>query len=206
VVRVYVVDDHAVVREGLGRIIQAMPDLELAGSAADARAALTELRGGVACDVLVLDLSLPGGGGFELLDQLQAIAAQVKVVVYSMYPEEQYGPRLLRAGARAYLSKSRSIDEVLLAIRRVAGGGRYITDLVAERLLEPASSTVESLSAREHQVLLLVVEGMQTNAIAAELCISASTVSTHLRRVKDKLGARSSADLVRLAFREGLVE
>lgn len=206
VIRVYVVDDHAVVREGLGRIIEAMPDMVLAGSAADARTALGAARAGAPWDVAVLDLSLPGGGGFELLDQLRDIAEHVRIIVYSMYPEEQYGPRLLRAGARAYLSKSRPVEEVLAAIRRVASGGRYVTDRVAERLIEPQAGSVEQLTGREHQILLLAVEGLQTSDIAAELCISASTVSTHLRSIKDKLGARSVADLVRLAFRQGLVE
>lgn len=202
--RVLIVDDHAIVREALAQWIASTDDLVVAGVAATAREAIARVRD-AAFDVLILDLSLPDGGGLEVLPEVRLHAPDARVIVYSMYPERQYGPRLMRDGVAAYLSKDRSIRELLAAIRKVAAGGRYITDVVADNLLSPTGAW-DDLSARELQVMQLLGQGRKTSEIAAQLHISASTVSTHFKRIRDKLGAESLTDLIRMAFRQGLVD
>lgn len=202
--RVFIVDDHAIVREALEQLIASTDDLAVVGVAGTARDAIARVReGGI--DVLVLDLSLPDGGGFEVLPEVRLHAPDARVIIYSMYPERQYGPRLMRDGAAAYLSKDRPTRELLAAIRKVAAGGRYITDVVADNLLSP-SGAWDDLSARELQVMQLLGQGRKTSEIAAQLHISASTVSTHFKRIRDKLGAESLTDLIRMAFRQGFVD
>ena len=206
-IRVFIADDHSIVRDGLARILAAVPDLACSGTAADVAGVLGSPALGET-DVLVLDVSLPGGGGAEVLRQVRQDRPEVRVVVYSMYPEEQYGARFIRAGASAYLSKDRPTEELLKAIRSVHSGRRYLTDAVVNALVERGDEGAghEHLSSRELHVLQLLAEGRQTNDIAKELFISASTVSTHLRHIKDKLGVHTTAELVQYAFRQKLVE
>lgn len=205
-IRVFIADDHTVVREGLARIFAAVPGLCCSGQAADAPGVLSAIELD-ATDVLVLDVSLPNGGGGEVLRVLRQERPTLPVVIYSMYPEEQYGARFIRSGASAYLSKDRSTAELLDAIRRVHQGRRYLTEIVSDRLVETpaAGEPHEALSARELQILQLHAEGRQTNDIARELFVSASTVSTHFRHIKDKLGLQTTAELVQYAFRHRLV-
>ncbi|MBT9559992.1 MAG: response regulator transcription factor [Myxococcales bacterium] len=205
-IRVFIADDHSVVREGLARILSAVAGLGCSGQAADVHGLLSSPALDQT-DVVVLDVSLPGGGGAEALRCLRRDRPDIPVVVHSMYPEEQYGARFIRAGAAAYLSKDRSTSELLDAIRRVHQGRRYLTDLVADALATGpvAGEAHDVLSARELQVLQLHAEGRQTNDIARELFISASTVSTHFRNIKDKLGLQTTAELVQYAFRHKLV-
>lgn len=202
-IRVFIADDHAVVRDGLTSLLDGVEDMSVAGAAGSAREVLRALKG-ARWDVLILDMSLPDGGGFEVLRQIRGLRADIAVVVYSMYPEEQYGARALKMGAAAYLAKSRSIDELLVAIRRVGGGRRYVTQTIAEQFVDPAAGRPVALSDRELQILQLVVEGERTSEIASALCISASTVSTHIGRIKHKLGVDSTTALVELSLRDGL--
>lgn len=195
------------VREGLTRIAEMADDLTVLGEAADARAAVALCRADPP-DVLILDLSLPEGGGAEAIRQLKVYLPDLPIVVYSMYPEEQYGAPLLRAGASAYLSKDRTTAELLDAVRRVARGGRYVTDTVADRLLDtPAGGPAphEQLSERERQIMQLLAEGMTTTDISQQLCVTQSTVSTHLKNIREKLGLRTRAEIIHYAFRQGLV-
>lgn len=206
-IRVFVADDHAVVRDGLARILDAVPDMAFAGAAESASelfAAMPEAR----IDVLILDLSgLGEAGGVDVLERIRQAQPKLPVIIYSMYPEEEYGVRLLQAGAMAYLSKSRSTELLLEAIRKVASGVRFITDPIARRLIESGGRPqVTPLTTRELQIMQLLVEGRQTSQIAAALAISPSTVSTHLRNIKDKLDVDSIAQIVRRALRDGLVE
>ncbi|MCB9751376.1 MAG: response regulator transcription factor [Myxococcales bacterium] len=202
-IRVFIADDHAVVRDGLKSLLDGVEDMSSVGSACSAREVLRELTR-ARWDVLILDMSLPDGGGFEVLRQIRGARPDIAVVVYSMYPEEQYGARALRMGAAAYLAKSRSIDELLVAIRRASSGRRYVTQAIAEQFVGPEPQRPVELSDREQQILQLVVEGKRTSEIARALCISASTVSTHLGRIKQKLGVDSTAALVERALRDGL--
>lgn len=206
-INVFVADDHAVVREGLARILEICPDLSFAGSAQGASEVIALARD-AAWDVIVLDLSLPDAGGCEVLRQLRALRPEIPIVVYSMYPEEQFGIRMLQAGAAAYLSKSRSTDELLEAIRRAHRGLRYVTQPIAQLLLESSGDhdgDGSRLSEREFQILQLMVEGSRTSDIARSLYISPSTVSTHVKRIKEKLGVSSNAELIQVALRRGLV-
>ncbi|PRQ08074.1 response regulator [Enhygromyxa salina] len=205
-IRVFVADDHAVVREGLALVLEATPGMVYAGAAGETRELLAKVRDGQ-WDVLVLDLSMPGGGGLEILRQIQGLRPDIRTVVYSMYPEEQYGARVLQMGAAAYLSKSRSTDELLAAISRAYQGLRYVTQPIAEQFLDPRSgdALAPSLSDRELQILELIADGVRTSDIAATLCISASTVSTHLKRIKGKFRVSSTTELVQAALRTGVV-
>lgn len=205
-IRVFIADDHAVVREGLSRILGMAEDIRLVGEAADARTTILKCREDPP-DVLVLDVSLPEGGGSEVIRQLSKDVPDVRIVVYSMYAEEQYGAPMMRAGAAAYLSKHRSTEELLEAIRRCARGRRYVTETVAERLLAApgdAATPLEALSERETQVLQLLAEGLTTSDIASQLFLSQSTVSTHLKHIRQKLGLRTRGEIVQYAYRQGL--
>lgn len=203
--RVFVADDHAIVRDGLVRLIDAQPDMTVAGQASDTRGALDALRVGD-FDVLILDLSLPGGGGLEVLSQAGSLAPAVAVVVLSMHAEDRFGPRVLRAGAMAFLSKGRPTTLLLEAVRRARRGKRTVTDVVADRLLDPDVESVDQLSDREFQVLRLLASGQTTGGIASRLCVSPSTVSTHLAHIKKKLQLHTTADLVGFAMRHQLVD
>jgi DNA-binding NarL/FixJ family response regulator len=207
VIRVFLADDHAIVRHGLRQLIAAQPDMQLVGEASDGRQVLTA-AGRSSWDVLVLDLSLPRVNGTEVLRRLRVELPRLRILVLSMYPESQYAARLLREGAAAYLSKTHAPEEVLAAVRAVARGGTYVSATIAEELRaaddggEPPHA---SLSAREYQVFTLIFQGSRVSDIAAELDLSASTVSNHVARIKEKLGARSIAEIVNYAHRAGLV-
>lgn len=208
-IRVFLADDHAVVRAGLERVISTTEDMSVIGTASDGRQVLLLAEAGADWDVLVLDLSLPRVSGMEVLRRLRSLRPSLPILILSMYPEDQYSIRLMREGASAYLSKERSLEELLAAIRRLAAGGTYLTDSQAAQIIEaPAESERPPharLSAREHQVFVLIINGRTVSEIAAELDLSTSTVSTHLSRIKDKLGARSIAEVVSYAHRAGLV-
>lgn len=209
-IRVFLADDHAVVREGLERVLSATSDMTVAGMAADGRQVLLAAEQGAEWDVVVLDLSLPRLSGTEVLRRLRALRPSLPILILSMYPEDQYAVRLMREGASAYLSKERPLEELLAAIRLLAaGGGTYLTARQTSQLVaEPQESERPPharLSAREHQVFVLIINGHTVSEIAAELDLSTSTVSTHLGRIKEKLGARSVAEIVSYAHRAGLV-
>lgn len=161
-------------------------------------------------DVLVLDLSLDGVGGTEVLRRLREMVPRLPVIVLSMYSEAQYGPRILKMGASAYLSKGRSSDELLKAIREAHAGRRYVTPAVADALLigvgQGAEPPHERLTEREHQVFLLVARGRTPGEIALELSISGSTVSSHLLRVREKLGVSTNGEIIQYAYRAGVAD
>ncbi|MEZ4450539.1 MAG: response regulator transcription factor [Nannocystaceae bacterium] len=206
-IRVIVADDHPIVRHGLGRLIDLEPDLTLVAEAADG-AALLEVLGRQPCDVLVLDLSLPYLRGLELLAAIKERWPTLAVLVFSVHPEDNFSLYLMDAGAAGYLSKDRMIDHVLGAIRCVAAGRLYITDRLAELRQERGSDALaphQRLSAREHQVFTLMIQGMNVSAIAAELEISASTASNHVSRIREKLGVESNGEILVYAARAGLL-
>lgn len=193
-IRVFVADDHAVVRQGLTLAIQAAGDLQVVGTAADGRECMRGLAAG-GIDVLVLDLSLPRVHGIEVLKRAREDHPRLPIVVLSMYPEEHYGPTAARLGATAYLSKTEPLDAILAAVRDAAAGRIPVPRA-------PRPSVEHRLTAREHLVLTLLVEGRTVSDIAAELDVAACTVSNHLARVKQKLGLRSIPDLVDYARRQ----
>jgi DNA-binding NarL/FixJ family response regulator len=178
------------------------------GEASDGRELLQAAERGD-WDVLVLDLSLPRVSGHEALRRLRADKPALRIVVLSMYSEEQYAIRLLREGASAYLSKERPGEEVIEAIRRAASGATYVTQTVAERMLRAPAQTEklphQTLTAREYQVFSLIASGRTVSEIAAELDLTMSTISSHLHQIRSKLAVRSNAEIVGYAHRMGLV-
>lgn len=207
-IRVFLADDHPLLLAGLSQLIAASGDMTVVGTASDGRQVL--LAADSEWDVLVLDLSLPRVSGAEVLHRVRERYPERKVVILSMYHEDQYALRMLRAGATAYLSKDRPPEELLQAIRQVAEGGTYLSGRLAtqvvqapERADQPAHAR---LSAREHQVFVLLVNGRAVSEIAAELALSMSTISTYVHHIKDKLAARSIAEIVSYAHRAGLID
>ncbi len=208
-IRVFLADDHRIIREGLGRLIEMTAGMVLAGESGSGRVVIAKAPEGK-WDVLVLDLSLEDMDGTDVLRQLKPVCPRLGVVVLSMRSEVHHGPRLLKLGASAYLSKGRSSDELLDAIRAASLGRRYVTQEIADVLLTDAISGQDAphdqLSPRENQVFGLVVRGRPPGEVAVELSLSPSTVSTHLAKIRRKLGVRSLGEMMQYAYRNGLVD
>ncbi len=207
--RVSVVDDHAVVRRGIKQILSECADCQFAGEAATANDALALLRG-TPCDVVILDISLPDRSGLDLLPQIRREFPRLKVLMLTIHREEQYAIRLLKAGAAGFLTKDSVPDELVTAIRRIASGGRYLSSTLAERIASQLGEYVEKppherLSDREFQVFCLMAEGKSLTEIAYELSVSVKTISTHRARILQKTGFRNNAELVQYAVRNGLI-
>lgn len=208
--KVLVADDHAVVREGIKRIIAETADMVVAGEAVNGWEVLEKARGGD-YDVVVLDISMPGKNGMEILKELKRERPGVPVLILSMHPEEQYALRALRAGASGYVIKESAPDELIAALEKVLRGGKYITSALAERLVSDIGvgseeSLHEKLSDRELQVLCLLAEGKTINQIGQELCLSAKTISTYRSRIMQKMAMKTNAQLIRYAIKHGLVD
>jgi DNA-binding NarL/FixJ family response regulator len=211
--RVLVVDDHPIVRQGLTLMIDQEPDLEVCGEAEEARAALAAIEADPP-DVILLDISLPGPDGFELLKAIRAAFPGLPVLVLSMHDESMYAERALRAGANGYIMKQEATESVLVALRRVLRGEMYVSDRVSNIMLRqiatgagPAGDTpVARLSDRELEVFRLIGEGRGTRRIAEELYLSVKTVETYQAHIKEKLGLQSSRDLVQRAIEWKLAE
>ncbi|MGA2642041.1 MAG: response regulator transcription factor [Spirochaetia bacterium] len=209
-IRILVADDHSVVREGIKQIVADSPGIEVAGEAATGQEAL-ELVRSKPFDVVILDIAMPGRGGLDILRELKAENPALKVLVLSMYPEEQYAIRSFRDGASAYLTKGSPPEELIQAIQTVAAGKRHITPSIADRLASYVENNSqrplhETLSDREMQVLVLIGSGKQVTEIAQELNVSIKTVSTYRSRILLKMGMETSAQLIRYALQYNLVE
>lgn len=202
-IRVFLADDHPIVRTGLRALLSLADDIEVVGEAVDGRKVLlASERADWAVDVLVLDISLPRVNGIEVLRRLRESHPALPVLMLSMYAEDQYARRLVELGAAGYVSKDRSEDELITAIRVVAGGGVY----VSRQAMQGSAAGEAGLSPRQHEVFTLLVEGQTVSEIAAQLDVSVSTVSTHLGHIKRALGARSVQEVVSFAHRMKLVE
>ena len=207
-IRVVIADDHTILREGLKQLLQATEDFEVVGEAGDGHEVLHQVRTRE-FDVLLLDLSMPGKSGMELIKQVKAERPKLRVLVLSMHEEHQYAVRAIRSGASGYLTKESASTQLVTAIRKVAGGGAFISAEVAEQLALSAMPNAEgplhgSLSDREYQVFRLLVAGEGVTQIAAQLNLSVKTVSTHKARLMEKLGIDNAAELVRYALKHGL--
>jgi DNA-binding NarL/FixJ family response regulator len=208
-VRVVVVDDHAVVREGLKRILSEDPRVSVVGEAADGVEGLN-LVSQQRPDAVITDISMPGRGGLELLYELGRQHPGLPVLVLSIHGEDQLAVRALKTGAAGYLTKDSAPEELLQAVLRVAAGGRYLSPGVAERLaqhLDPRAGEAlhERLSDREYQVLTKLAQGRSLRQIAEELVLSPKTISTYRGRLLEKLGLSSNGELIGYALRNGLV-
>jgi len=209
-IRVIIADDHTIVREGLKQLLGAAADLEVVGEARDGHEALKIVRD-TEFDVLLLDLSMPGKGGMELIRQVKDEKPKVRIVVLSMHAEHQYAVRAIKTGASGYLTKDSATTQLVAAIRKVAGGGAFISAEVAEQLALSAMPHAEgpphaSLSNREYQIFQLLVAGKSVSDIAVQLNLSVKTVSTHEARLMEKMGVANQTELVRYAIRHRLVD
>ncbi len=211
-IRVLVADDHTIVREGLKQILTKSGDLQVAGEAANGNDVLRMVRES-AWDVLVTDMSMPGRNGLELIKLVKAAQPKLPVLVLSMYGEEQFAVRAIRAGASGYLNKESASDQLVAAIRKIAGGGVYVSPAVAEALLRTVrdGNTVrkqlhEQLSDRELQVLQLIAKGHSVTEIGRQLNLSPKTVSTHKSRILEKMNMTNQAEMIRYALAHELVD
>ena len=208
--QVLIVDDHAIVRAGLRSLLNDQPDMVVAGEAASAAEART-LLGGCPFDVLVLDLSLPGESGWELLKLAKTKQLRISVLILSAFREDQFALQALKSGADGFLNKESAPEFLLAAIRRVAAGGKYISATLAERFArslggEENPSPHETLSEKEFTILKRIACGNSLVAIAGELHISPKTVTTHRARILQKLGLENNAGLTRYVLEKGLVD
>jgi len=209
-IRVLIADDHAIVREGLKQIVADTPDIEVAGEAKDSHEALDKISKNN-YDVVLLDISMPGISGLDVLKQLRSQKPQLHVLMLSIYPEEQYAVRTLKAGASGYLTKESAPDELVAAIRKVSRGGNYVSHSLAEKLAanlrrDGSKQPHEALSDREFQVMRMIASGKKGKEIAEELLLSVKTVSTYRRRILEKLGIENTSSLIRYAIQNRLLE
>ena len=209
-IRVILCDDHALIRRGIRDTLADEPDMRIVGEASD----YTELRGlmrSEACDVLVLDINLPGRSGLDVLHVLKDAGSPVKVLVVSMHPEDQYAIRALRGGAHGYVNKGDDPQAIVNAVRTVAQGRKYVTPEMAEILVESLTTRPttelphERLSDRELQTLVMIASGKRLSDIAEQLMLSPKTVSVYRARVLEKMQLANNSELTVYAIRNGLV-
>ena len=209
-IRVMIVDDHRIVREGLRQVLADYEGVEVVAEAAHGAEALQALRSGQAVNVVLLYIALPGRDGLEVLKQIQSEFAGLPVLMLSTYPDNQFAVRCIRAGAAGYLNKSADPDDIVAGLRKAASGGRYLTPSVADLLANAVSEVSpqaphESLSQRENQVFRLLAQGQSVGQIAALLNLSSNTVSTYRARILEKTGTRNDVELALYAVRQQVV-
>ena len=209
-IRIVIADDHAIVREGLKRIVTGAPDLEVTDEAADGAEVMQRVRERE-FDVLVLDLSMPGRSGMELIKLVKAERPKLRILVLSMHQELQYAVRAIKSGASGYLTKESAPAMLVQAIHKVAGGGAFISAEVAEQLAlgaMPGGQALphESLSDREFEVFKLLVAGVSVTEIGTRLNLSIKTVSTHKANLMQKMGLANPTELIRYAIKHGLAD
>lgn len=210
-IRIVIADDHAIVREGLKRIVSEAQDMDVLAEAADGTQVMERVRA-IEFDVLVLDLSMPGRSGMELIKLVKAERPRLRILVLSMHQELQYAVRAIKSGASGYLTKESAPGELVLALRKIAGGGAYISAEVAQQLALGAmpggapAAAHESLSAREFEVFRLLAAGVSVTHIGTRLNLSVKTVSTHKANLMQKLALQNQSELVRYAIQHGLAE
>lgn len=208
-IRVLLADDHAIVRAGLKEILAETGDITVAGEAASGQDVLARIRGDE-YDVAVLDMSMPGRSGIELIRQVKDEKPKLRILVLTMHSEHQYAVRALKAGASGYLTKETAPDQLVAAIRRIAAGGAFVSPETAEQLAldvnrAPGGPPHTLLSDREYQVFELIVNGKSVSDIGRQLALSVKTISTHKTRILHKMGATSEAELVRYALEHKLL-
>lgn len=208
--RIVIADDHAIVREGLKRIVASADDMQVVGEASDGIEVMQRVRD-LSFDVLMLDLSMPGRSGMETIKLVRAEKPKLRVLVLSMHQELQYAVRAIKSGASGYMTKESAPDLLLQAIRKIASGGAYVSAEVAEQLAlhaMPGSATLphESLTEREFEVMQLLVAGTSVTHIATKINLSVKTVSTHKTNLMQKMALENQSELIRYAMRHGLVQ
>jgi DNA-binding NarL/FixJ family response regulator len=210
-IRVMIVDDHAILRAGVREMLQDEEDISVVGEAGSAEETLQLLANGTEVDVVILDVTLPGQSGLDLLKTLRRDRPELQILVLSMHPERSFAVRLMRAGANGYVPKMIVPDELIRAVRAVGAGRRYITPIVAELLASEAASEEDGplhnrLSERELQVFTRIARGVSPAVMANELGLSVKTVSTYRARILEKMAMRSNAEIAAYAVRNQLVD
>lgn len=208
-VETLIIDDHAVVRQGLRQIITDISGVTVTGEAGTAREGLNMALENH-YDMVLLDIHLPDGNGLDLLRQLKTVKPQVYVLIFSMYPEAHYAIRALRAGASGYLTKASPAEELVVAIKKVSSGGKYVSSCLAEVLASSLQKNrdiplSQTLSDREHQVMCLLASGKVPSKIASELNLSVKTVSSYRYRILQKMNMQNNAELTRYALENQLL-
>lgn len=208
--KVLIADDHAVVRQGLRQILREVPEMTQVGEALNGQEVLDKIRT-EEWDAVVLDISMPGRSGLDVLKELKHDHPKLPVLVLSMHAEDQFAVRLLRAGAAGYLTKESAPEELVKAIRKVVSGGKYVSPSLAEKLAfdmhgDSDKLLHETLSDREFQVMRMMATGKTVKEIAEELSLSVKTVSTYRARILEKMSLKSNAELIHYAIHNKLID
>jgi len=209
-INILIADDHAIVRQGLKQIVTKEADLTVAGEAQTPQEVLTLARR-QAWDLVILDITLPGRSGLEVLKELKHEYPKLPVLILSMHPEDQYAVRAIKAGAAGYLTKESAPEELIKAIRKVLGGGKYVSQSLVDRLVFDLGADTEkplheALSDREYQVMCLIASGKTVSEIAELLSLSVKTASTYRARILEKMSMKTNAELTYYAIKQRLVD
>jgi two-component system invasion response regulator UvrY len=209
-IKILIADDHPVVRKGLREIIEETSDMEVADEASNGQEVLAKVFK-KDFDVVLLDISMPGRSGLDILKELKSQLPKLAVLVLSIHPEEQYAVQVLKVGASGYLTKKSAPDELVTALRKVSAGGKYVSASLAEKLASALEKGIEkppheTLSAREYEVMRKIASGKTVTEIARELFLSPKTISTYRTRILEKMGIKNNAELIRYAIKNRLVD
>lgn len=209
-IKVIIADDHRIVRTGIKQIIEECPDMAAADEAGDGQELMDKVRKS-SYDMILLDMAMPGRDGLDILKQLKAEKCPTPVLILSVYPEEQYAVRALKAGASGYLTKAAAPEELIKAVLKITGGKKYITESIAERLAATIDEVSdkplhENLSDREFQILCKIASGKPVSAIAGEMFLNVKTVSTYRRRILDKMKMKNNSELTHYALKNHLLD
>lgn len=209
-IRVFIVDDHEIIREGLKKILKEESDFVVVAEAQDGIEAMAKIQT-TECDIMLLDMNMPGRSGIDLLSDIKTIKPQLHILVLSIHPEDKFALRTLKAGASGYLCKDTALDELVIAIRKINTKGRYLSTTLAEQLafdVVPDKDQLphESLSNRELEIMFMLASGKKVKTIAAELALSVSTVFTYRVRIFEKLKLKNDVELTHYTINNKLVE
>jgi DNA-binding NarL/FixJ family response regulator len=208
--KIIIADDHSIVREGLKQYVKTFDEVILIDEAVNGNEAWTKIKDGD-YDLAILDVSMPGMSGLDVLENMKKRNLQTRVLILSVHPQEQYAIRAFKLGASGYLSKDSAFEELKLAIKKIASGGRYVASAFAEKLVfngfdSDTHALHEKLSEREFQVMLLLAKGKSVTEISKEIFISDKTVSTYRARILEKMGMKKNAELTMYAIKNNLIE
>ncbi len=209
-IKIFIVDDHELVREGLKKIFREEDDFQVIDEASSGNEAVEKIKN-FDCDVMLLDLSMPGKSGLELISELITIKPNLPILILSIHPEDQFAVRCLKAGASGFVSKDVAMEDLVLAIRKVHQKGRYISNRLAEHLAfnikrDEETPPHEKLSNREHQIMCMLASGKKVKDIANELSLSISSIFTFRTRIFEKLDVKSNVDLTHYAINHKLID
>ena len=210
-IRVLIADDHPVVRSGLEMILSKDPNIVVVGAVANGRRVIDFLRSNP-CDVLVLDITMPGMSGLEVIGQLKREKKEIRVLILSMHKEEMYALAAFKAGAAGYLTKECAPAELITAVKKIASGGKYVSPFFAEKMafeigrIPAGKAPHETLTSREFQVMRMIAEGLKPKNIAGELYLSVKTINSYRIRILEKMNIKTNAELTRYALENKLIE